>query len=316
MVTCIDSYDSEGMTAPSARLTLTAALGDLRHVAGLKDGSVTIPGVTLQPIDVPDQFDLFRRMARHLEFDIAEMAVVTYLSARRYGVPLSGLPVVLRTLFPHASLRCNVNAGITTPKDLERKRVGTRAYTVTPGVLERGMLSDEFGVDLDSISWVTADAEHVAQYQDHLPPNVVASGEGVDLFPRLESGELDAGITGIDLHRRESPSVQRLFPDALQLDREQYRRTGIVPPYTVVVVKDSVLAANAWLAEALYEAFHTAKAIGTSPNPRVVEIVDGDSLPYGLPANRSAFEQLIRLCREQHILSTSMSVDELFPAFD
>ncbi|GAC1491405.1 MAG: hypothetical protein NVS1B1_09030 [Candidatus Limnocylindrales bacterium] len=70
--------------------------------------------------------------------------------------------------------------------------MGTRAYTVTPGVLERGMLSDEFGVDLDSITWVTADREHVAESQAHLPSNVSFSGEGVDLFPRLESGALDA----------------------------------------------------------------------------------------------------------------------------
>lgn len=140
------------MSARPALVRLTLAVGDLQHLAGLKDGSVTIPGISLQPVEVPDQFDLFRRMARDLEFDISEMAVVTYLSARRYGMPLTGLPVVLRSVFPHANIRFNATAGIRTPKDLEGKRVGTRAYTVTPGVLERGMLSDEFGVDLDSIT--------------------------------------------------------------------------------------------------------------------------------------------------------------------
>lgn len=304
------------MTASIAPVRLTAALSDLRHVAALKDGSVAPRGVTLQPIDVPDQFDLFRRMARNLEFDVAEMAVVTYLSARRYGVPLTALPVVLRTVFPHASFRFNVGAGIDTPKDLEGKRVGTRAYTVTPGVLERGLLSDRYGVDLDAISWVTADTEHVVQYQKHLPANVISAGEGVDLFPRLASGDLDAGVTGVDLQRRESPNVRRLFPDAVALDREHYQRTGIVPPYTIVVVKDAVLAAHPWLAEALYEAFLSAKAQGTSPSPRVAEVVDGDPLPYGRSANRRGFEELIRLCCEQHILDTSVSVDELFPAFD
>ncbi|GAC1459215.1 MAG: hypothetical protein NVS1B1_09040 [Candidatus Limnocylindrales bacterium] len=71
----------------------------------MKDGSVTIPGISLQPLEVPDQFDLFRRMARDLEFDISEMAVVTYLCARRFGVPLTGLPVVLRSVFPHDNIR-------------------------------------------------------------------------------------------------------------------------------------------------------------------------------------------------------------------
>jgi len=51
-------------------------------------------------------------------------------------------------------------------------------------------------------------------------------------------------------------------------------------------------------------------------SPRVAEVVDGDPLPYGRSANRRGFEELIRLCCEQHILDMSVSVDELFPAFD
>lgn len=304
------------MSAPRAPVRLTLALGQLRHVAGLKDGSVGVAGVSLQPIEVTDQFDLFRRMARGLEFDISEMAVVTYLSARRFGVPLTGLPVVLRSVFPHENILCNAAAGINVPKDLEGKRVGTRAYTVTPGVLERGMLSDEFGVDLDSITWVTADREHVAKSQAQLPPNVTLSGEGVDLFPQLEAGDLDAGITGVDLRRRTSPYVRPLFSDALALDRAQYERTGIIPPYTIVVVKDAVLAAYPWLAEALYAALLKAKARGTSVSTRLAEIVRGDPLPYGRSANRSGFEMLIRLCRAQRILDDAVSVDEIFLPLD
>lgn len=304
------------MSASKGPVSLRVAFGALQHVEGLMDGSVIVPGISLQAVEVPDQFDLFRRMARGLEFDIAEMAVVTYLSARRFGVPLTGLPVVLRSVFPHANIRYNATAGISAPKDLEGKRVGTRAYTVTPGVLERGMLSDEFGVDLDSMTWVTADREHVAESQAHLPPNVILSGDGVDLFPHLESGDLDAGITGVDLGGRTSPHVRPLFPDALGLDRAQYERTGIIPPYTIVVVKDETIAAHPGLAEALYAALLKAKARGITVSPHLAAIVDGDPLPYGRSATRSGFELLIRLCREQRILDDPMSVDELFLPLD
>jgi 4,5-dihydroxyphthalate decarboxylase len=302
------------MTSP---VTLTIATGSHRHVAALKDGSVSIPGVELRPIEVPVQVDMFRRMARDLEFDIAELSLVSYLCAKEYGIPLSGLPVCLRTAFHHADFLSNVNAGIGGPKDLEGKRVGSRTYTVTPGVLDRGILSDEFGVDLDSITWVLAELEHVPQCQDHLPPNVIpGTAEAADLFPRLASGDIDAGIAGANLNRLESPNVKPLFPNAQELDRRQYQRTGIVQPFTIVVVKDAALQAHPWLAEALYDGFKRAKQIDMSPDPAVARIVDGDPLPYGLSANRKGFDEAIRLAREQHIISKDLTVDAIFPAFD
>ncbi|GAC1459217.1 MAG: hypothetical protein NVS1B1_09020 [Candidatus Limnocylindrales bacterium] len=120
----------------------------------------------------------------------------------------------------------------------------------------------------------------------------------------------------MDRHRRDSPHVRPLFPDALALDRAQYERTGIIPPYTIVVVKNAALAAHPWLTEALYAALLKAKARGSSPGPSIAEIVQGDPLPYGRSVNRRGFELLIRLCREQRILDDDASVDELFPALD
>src|SRR6266536_3537098 len=107
------------MTSTASTVTLSMALGNQRHVAALKDGSVTVPGVELRSIDVPNQVDIFRRMARNVEFDVAEQSVVSYLCAREYGIPFSGLPIVLRNGFHHSDFIYNVNTGIKTPKDLE-----------------------------------------------------------------------------------------------------------------------------------------------------------------------------------------------------
>lgn len=305
------------MATSGATVTLSMALGNQRHVAGLKDGSVRIPGVELRSIDVPNQVDIFRRMARSLEFDVAEQSVVSYLCAKEYGIPFSGLPIVLRNAFHHSDFIYNVNSGVKTPKDLEGKRVGTRTYTVTPGVLDKGILSDEFGVNTDAITWVLAELEHVPQCQDHLPANVIpGTAKAEDLFPRLASGDIDAGIAGSNLNRGESPNVKPLFPNAAELDREQYRRTGFVQPFTIVVVKDALLQEHPWLAEALYTGFKEAKELGSSPDPHVVEIAEGDPLPYGRSANRKGFEELIRLATQQHIIRKQLTVEELFPAFD
>mgnify|MGYP006196305171 CR=1 FL=1 len=53
----------------------------------------------------------------------------------------------------------------------EGKRVGVnRGYTVTTGVWARGVLQDEYGVDLSKVTWVLSGDEHVAEYQ---PPGYV-----------------------------------------------------------------------------------------------------------------------------------------------
>jgi 4,5-dihydroxyphthalate decarboxylase len=302
------------MTNP---VTLSIATGKHRHVDALKNGSVTIPGVELRPIEVPVQVDMFRRMTRDLEFDIAELSLVSYLCAREYGIPISGLPICLRTAFHHGDFLYNVNAGIKEPKDFEGKRVGSRTYTVTPGVLDKGILSDEFGVDIDSITWVLAELEHVSQCQHRLPPNVIpGTAAAEDLFPRLASGEIDAGIAGANLNRLESVNVRPLFANARELDRQQYQRTGIVQPFTIVVVKDEALTAHPWLAEALYAGFTKAKQIDMSPDANVAQIVDGDPLPYGREANRKGFAEAIRLATQQHIITKPLTVDGVFPAFD
>ena len=147
---------------------------------------------------------------------------------------------------------------------LEGKRVGTRTYTVTPGVLDRGILSGEFGVDLDTITWVLAEPEHVAQVEDHYPDNVVP-GKNENLFLRLASGDLDAGIAGSNLRGERSPDVAPLFPDAAALDRLQYERSGIVPAFTVITMRTALLEEQPWLAEALYEAFAAARRDGVEP---------------------------------------------------
>jgi len=297
-------------------VTLSAAFGTYRHLAGLLDGSVPVPGVQFQAAHTTDYVDIFRRMARNLEFDVALMSMISYLCAREYHIPFSALPVVVNAGFHHADLLVNTDSGIQDPKDLEGKRVGTRTYTVTPGTLDRGILSDEFGVNLDSITWVLAELEHVPQSQDHLPSNVIpGSSEGEDLFPRLASGDLQAGLAGVNLRGAHAPNVKPLFPNAADLDRAYYQRTGIIQPFQLIVVKDALLHEHPWLAEALFRGFKQAKAsANVEADPKLKAIIgDADPLPYGLSANRDGFSEAIRLAVEQHVISRHFTVDELFP---
>ncbi len=296
-------------------LVLRIALSPLAHHRALRDGSITIPGVSFDWVDVPRLPDIFARMGRALEFDVCELSVMTYLLAREYGLPISAIPVVPRHAFHHGDFMINTGAGISEPSDLEGKRVGTRSWTLTPGVLGRGILADEYGVDPESITWVLAGEEHLREAEARLPGNTVPS-HGTNLFDALDSGVIDAGIAGVNIGRRQSPNVTALFPNAIELDRREHERTGIVPVFTTIVIHDRVLESRPWLAEALYEAFRNARNHGLEPDPSVLEVVDADPVPFGLNENRGGFEQLIRLGHEQGILTAPLDVDALFAFAD
>ena len=63
--------------------TLSTVLGDGPISRQLKNGDVAISGFELSFVKVDPIHRAFRRMTRELEFDVCEMAVVTYLTARQ-----------------------------------------------------------------------------------------------------------------------------------------------------------------------------------------------------------------------------------------
>ncbi len=129
------------MTVATGTTVLKTAIATYAHTKGLKDGTVTAPGIRLEHIEVSPIVGAFRRMVRTLEFDVSEMAITTYLTARAHGKAFTALPVFVMRQFHHAPIVYNVRSGVKSPKDLEGKKVGVRAYTVTTGVWFRSSRS-------------------------------------------------------------------------------------------------------------------------------------------------------------------------------
>src|SRR4051794_16387795 len=155
----------------------------------LKDGTVAPQGVELEFVEVDPLIKAFRRMVRERAYDVTELAFTTYLCAKEHGAAFTALPIFLVRGFHHGAIVAR-EAG--DPRSLEGKRVGVnRGYTVTTGVWVRGVLADEYGVDLDSIEWVLSGDEHVPEYE---PPANVVSARGRDIAELVESGELAAAI--------------------------------------------------------------------------------------------------------------------------
>lgn len=303
------------MVAPTT-LKLKTAIGGYGHFAALKDGSITPEGVEFEQVEVAPIINAFRRMCRSLEFDISEMAITTYLTAKRYGLPFTAIPVFPVRAFHHGAANGNVKAGVTKPKDLEGKKAGVRAYTVTTGVWSRGILSDEYDLDLSKVTWVLADEEHVEQFHKDAPANAQYQ-LGANLGQMLAAGELAGGI---GLGRSESPDIKPLVPNANAAAGEWYRKTGIYPINHMVVVKNELLQQNPWLAPSLFRAFSEAKQKwlqGASEDDLAKArggIITGDPYPYGVEANRKALETIIRYAAEQKILERPFTPEEVFAA--
>jgi len=136
---------------------LKTAIATYPHTKGLKDGTVSVPGVQFEHVEISPIIGAFRRMCRTLDFDVCEMAITTYLTAKAHDKPFTALPVFVLRQFSHSAIVYNVKSGVQSPRDLEGKKVGVRAYNVTTGVWVRGILATEYGVDLDNITWVLFD---------------------------------------------------------------------------------------------------------------------------------------------------------------
>ena len=79
--------------------------------------------------------NLFKQVVREAKYDVAELAIATYLQAKAYGKPYVLLPAVLVSRGQHHTIAYNPERGPLKPSDLNGKRVGVRAYTVTTGDL-------------------------------------------------------------------------------------------------------------------------------------------------------------------------------------
>jgi 4,5-dihydroxyphthalate decarboxylase len=302
-------------------LPLTTAIATYGHTKALKDGTIHSERVVFKHVEVSPITSAFRRMVRGLDFDIAEMALSTYLCARAYQKPITALPIFLLRRFEHGSIVYNTNSGIQSPLDLHGRRVGVRSYTLTPGVWVRGILQDVYGVDLQQVQWVLFGDEHVAEYV--APALVVPAPAGSDILSALRSGEIAAAI---GVRAADAPEIQPLIPQARQAGMAYFTHTGVYPISHLVVVKDELLQTYPWLAEELFGLFKAAKdhylghlRAGTHQNPEdqaiqaMRQAIGDDPLLYGVVPNRQTLETFVRFNVEQQIIPHSVAVAELFP---
>jgi len=234
---------------------------------------------------------MFKRVVRNLEFDVAEMAIMTFLVAKAHAKPYRLLPFVVMARFQHPYLVTNQSL---SPKGLEGKRVGVRSYSVTTGAWIRGVLADDYGVDLSRIQWITFEEAHVAEFRD--PPNVQRAAAGKDINAMLLAGEIDAAILGAV---PADPKLKPVIPDPEAAGRRWGEKHGAIQLNHLVGVKNSVSKAAA---DEIYGLLlESKKAAGDPP-----------LLPHGLEANRRNLEIAIDCAWKQNMIPRRFTVEELF----
>ena len=292
------------MTQPRPKI----AIASYSHTKDIKSGAIAIAGVEPDFVEVVPIIGAFRRMVRDVEFDVCEMAPTTYMIARALGAPFIALPIFLMRRFHHGGFVVRPDAGIKVPKDLEGKKVGVRAYSVTTGVWTRGVFINEYGLDSAKVTWVVDDEEHVTALK--LPPNVVHAPPGKSLQSMMKAGEIQAGFTG-------PAGVGRAGPPIGGWDKAN-AAAAAADTYPELIAN----------ARSLMDAFVAAKkpylddlkrGRGDSPEDKRYRnflSLMRDPLPYGMKANRPSIEALTAYSLQQKLIPSRPQLDRVFVGID
>src|SRR5271169_6020394 len=203
-----------------AKLRVTLACWNYDRTRALLEERVPIDGIELNYLNLPVE-ETFFRMLRHREFDVAEMSLSSYtLSLFRENPPFIAIPVFPSRFFRHSCIYVHAHSGIREPKDLAGRRIGNPEYQMTAPVWIRGIMSDEYGVPVTSVTYLSGGEEQPGRTEKiplSLPPEILldAIPSHKTLSQMLESGEIDA------LYTARAPStffngsgkVRRLFDD-------------------------------------------------------------------------------------------------------
>jgi 4,5-dihydroxyphthalate decarboxylase len=329
-------WGNAGMRAvcSAAMLRLSLACGGTDRTLPLVLGDVHPQGIELNFLRMQPE-EVFWRMTRHAEFDAAEMSLSSYVLRRSRGDDaLTAIPVFPSREFRHSCVFVRADAGIAQPEDLRGKRVGVPEYQMTAAVWIRGFLADDYGVPPSAMRWFSGGLYQPGR-EEKLPIEI----PGVDLRPIAPGQTLSDMLLNSELEAVIGPRaprgfpqdqrVRRLFASYRQVEADYFRRTKIFPIMHTVVIRKDVLDREPWVARSLFNALCEAKALAMAAlrEPvvlsvtlpwlideveRTAELMGDDYWPYGVEANRTTLEALLRYSREQGLAAREVRLEELF----
>jgi 4,5-dihydroxyphthalate decarboxylase len=317
------------------KLRLTLACWNYDRTRALLEERIPIDGIELNYLNLPVE-EIFFRMLRHREFDVAELSLSSYtVSLFRDPAPFIAIPVFPSRFFRHSCIYVHAGSGIREPKDLAGKRIGNPEYQMTAPLWIRGIMSDEYGVPVTSPLYLTGGEEEPGRPEKlalSLPPEIrtQAIPAGKTLSQMIATGEIDA------LYTARAPStfgtsdqVLRLFPDFQTVEQEYFRKTRIFPPMHIIAIRRELYEQHRWIAQSLYKAFvaaqkdayeqlHDMAALKTMLPWLAQHVADTERMmgrdfwPYGLEPNLHALNTFLRYHHEQGLSRRRLEPKDLF----
>jgi len=310
-----------------ASLKLSLACGYYDLLRPLIEGAVAPAGIDLNVLTMASP-ERHGRMLRHEEFDVCELSLIAYLVAWDQKRAFTAIPVFPHRRFRHGYMVKRMNCGVEKPSDLNGKRVGLDTLQNSAGLWMRGILQDHYGVDLKSIEWWCQEEEDVPfEPAEWMKLRRVPKDKDIDQM--LVGGELEGALYPETLPsiRNGSPKTALLFPHPKESEIDYYKKSGIFPIMHAVVIKNSVLEKDPWVAVSLLQAFQKSKEIcyERMKDPRNFALVwvkelmqeqrkifGPDPWPYNLEENRAALEAVVRYEHDQGMIKKKPKIEELF----
>jgi 4,5-dihydroxyphthalate decarboxylase len=265
-------------------------LGDHACTAALKNGSIKSDLVEFDFADYSPTHKGFKPMVREAAFDVSELAIVTYLMAKNFNKPMVLLPDVVMARFQHGYAFYNARHGSLKPTDLNNKRVGIRSFTTTTGAWLRGILANDYGVDLNSIDWVTFEDAHVAEFADHTK----RAPAGKQIVQMLVDGELDA-ILG---EKVEHPDLKPLFADVKAEEARWFAKHDVRPINHMVVVSQELSDRHPEVVREVHR--------------MLLEAAKAEKQPFKSDEIRRSLRCVTGYAAQQDLIARAFAFDELF----
>lgn len=314
-------------------LRVSLATGYYDRTAPIIDGRVKIDGCETNCLLVEPPGEIFHRAFRFQEFDIAELSLSSHtITLARGDSKYVAVPAFPLRKFRHSGIYIRKDRGISKPEDLRGKTIGVPEFQQTANVWLRGILQDEYGVDIREVKWRTGGRNEPGRQERleiQLPSDIdcrpIPSGQ--TLSNLLEEGGIDALISPqppICFSRREPCRwIDHLFPDYPKVELEYFRRTKIFPIMHVVGIRRALVEENPWLPVNVLKAFLKAKEMidlrnstilpwAAAEYARMKRLLGDDYWSYGLEANRHVLSTFIRYLTNQGLIKREMSCEEIF----
>jgi 4,5-dihydroxyphthalate decarboxylase len=207
---------------------------------------------------------------------------------------------------------------------------------MTAPVWIRGILADEYGVPVDSVTYATGGEEEPDRDEKlklDLPSNIRVEpiGPGRTLSAMLADGQIAALQTARmpSTYRAGDGRVRRLFEDYVEVERDYYRRTRIFPIMHTVVIRRELYRQYPWIAQSMFKAFCAAQrecyddlaqtAALKAMLPWLTAHVEDarrelgeDFWPYGFAPNRATLDTFLRYHHEQGLSKRRLAPEDLF----